>query len=232
MQTHGCKMPKLATPLTDIQVRNSKAKEKTWTLADGNGLYLEIAPSGKKRWRMPYRRPATKKNNRLSFGDYPLIGLAEARTKCLAARRLLIDDIDPADNRDEQRQLAADKAGDTFEKIAREWHNTRMSGWSPSTAKDIIGRLGKDIFPQIGKLAIAAITHQQMIAALRKVEERGAGEVAHRLKATCAHREIVLGRMRWRSCLAARAPAAGLRFHADIRAFPSGSSLQALENRG
>ena len=179
-------MPKLATPLTDIQVRNSKAKEKTWTLADGNGLYLEIAPSGKKRWRMPYRRPATKKNNRLSFGDYPLIGLAEARTKCLAARRLLIDDIDPADNRDEQRQLAADKAGDTFEKIAREWHNTRMSGWSPSTAKDIIGRLGKDIFPQIGKLAIAAITHQQMIAALRKVEERGAGEVAHRLKATCA----------------------------------------------
>ena len=148
-------MPKLATPLTDIQVRSSKPKEKTWTLADGNGLYLEIAPSGRKCWRMAYRRPATKKNNRLSFGDYPLIGLAEARGKCLAAQKLLLDDIDPANDRDEQRQLAANRAGNTFEKIAREWHSVRLSGWSPSTAKDTISRLEKDIFPQIGKLAIA-----------------------------------------------------------------------------
>ncbi|WP_428717102.1 integrase arm-type DNA-binding domain-containing protein [Undibacterium curvum] len=57
-------MPKLATPLTDIQVKNSKPKEKTWTLADGNGLYLEInlQPSRKKSWGMVYRRPVSKKN--------------------------------------------------------------------------------------------------------------------------------------------------------------------------
>lgn len=179
-------MPKLATPLTDIQVKNSKPKEKTWTLADGNGLYLEITPSGKKSWRMAYRRPITKKNNRLSFGDYPLIGIAEARKKCQAACKLLKEGVDPAADREEKKQVAATVATNTFEKIAREWHHNRLNAWSASTAKDTINRLEKDIFPEIGKLPITEITHKQMIAALRKIEERGAGEVAHRVKATCA----------------------------------------------
>lgn len=179
-------MPKLATPLTDIQVKNSKPKDKTWTLADGNGLYLEITPAGKKSWRMAYRRPHTKKNNRLSFGDYPQVALAEARTKCLAAQKLLKEGIDPATERDEQKRVAAESAAHTFEVIAREWHHTRLNAWSTATARDTINRLEKDIFPEIGKLPIAEITHKQMIAALRKIEARGAGEVAHRLKATCA----------------------------------------------
>ncbi len=179
-------MPKLATPLTDVQVKNSKAKDKTWTLADGNGLYLEITPSGKKSWRMAYRRPVTRTNNRLSFGDYPLIGLADARNKCQAACKLLNEGIDPAAERDEKKQVAAIVAANTFEKIAREWYSNRLSAWRESTAKDTINRLEKDIFPEIGHLPITEISHKQMIAALRKVEERGAGEVAHRLKATCA----------------------------------------------
>jgi len=179
-------MPKLATPLTDTQIKNSKPKDKTWTLADGKGLYLEISPSGKKSWRMAYRRPVTKKNNRLSFGDYPLVGLADARGQCLAACRLLREGIDPATERDEQKQVAVGVAANTFEKIAREWHTNRLTAWSPATAKDTINRLQNDIFPEIGKLPITEITHQQMIAALRKIEQRGAGEIAKRLKATCA----------------------------------------------
>lgn len=179
-------MPKLATPLTDIQVKNSKPKITTWTLADGNGLYLEIAPNGKKSWRMAYRRPVTKKNNRLSFGDYPLVSLADARNQCLMARRLLKDNIDPAVERDQKKEIALGVAANTFEKIAREWHTNRLDAWSPATAKDTIRRLENDIFPEIGKLPISEITHQQMIAALRKIEQRGAGEIAKRLKAICA----------------------------------------------
>ncbi len=45
-------MPKLATPLTDIKARNAKPKDKAYTLADGGGMYLEVAPSGSKTWRM------------------------------------------------------------------------------------------------------------------------------------------------------------------------------------
>lgn len=56
-------MPKLATPLTDIQVKSAKPKDKTYTLADGKGMYLEVTPA----WRMSYRQP-NGKNTRLTFG--------------------------------------------------------------------------------------------------------------------------------------------------------------------
>ena len=54
-KNHGCEIPKLATPLTDIQVKNAQPKDKTDTLVDGGGMYLEVAPNGKKNWRMAYR---------------------------------------------------------------------------------------------------------------------------------------------------------------------------------
>ncbi|MGZ9713882.1 Arm DNA-binding domain-containing protein [Glaciimonas sp. GNP009] len=60
------KMPKLATPLTDIQVKSAKPKDKAYTLADG-GMYLEVSPVGSKIWRMAYRQP-NGKNTRLTFG--------------------------------------------------------------------------------------------------------------------------------------------------------------------
>ncbi|MFA9218456.1 MAG: Arm DNA-binding domain-containing protein, partial [Sphingomonadaceae bacterium] len=77
-------MPKLATPLTDVQVRNAKPKPKdgpkTYTLADGGGMYLEVSPAGTRTWRMAYRQP-NGKNTRLTFGTYPEVSLAEARER-------------------------------------------------------------------------------------------------------------------------------------------------------
>jgi integrase len=175
-------MPKLAIPLTDIQVKNSKPKEKPWTLADGNGLYLEVSPNGKKFWRMAYRRPDSKKNNRLSFGDYPLITLAEARVKCLAARKLLSSGIDPASDRDEKKQLATNSAANTFETIAREWHQNKAThSWQPQTAQQNLRALEKDLFPLIGKLPIASIRTSKMLEVLQQIEKRGALEVTKRI---------------------------------------------------
>jgi integrase len=178
-------MPKLATPLTDIQVRTAKPKEKAYKLADGGGMYLEVMPTGSKLWRMKFRQ-ANGSESRLAFGSYPEVSLLDARNKRTEARALLAKKIDPAQVRRDDKAETATANANTFEKIAREWHTNRLSAWSASTAKDTINRLEKDIFPEIGKLPIAAITHQQMIAALRKIESRGAGEVAHRLKSTCA----------------------------------------------
>lgn len=177
-------MPKLATPLTDIQLKNAKSKEKDFRLTDGGGLYLLITTDGAKYWRMDYR--LHDRRNTLAFGKYPEVSLGKAREQRKAARDLINDGIDPAQARDLKRQRESDANNNTFEKIAREWHHNRLSSWSASTAKDTLNRLEKDIFPQIGHLPIASITHQQMISALRKVEERGAGEIAHRLKAVCA----------------------------------------------
>lgn len=148
-------------------------------------MYLEVMPSGSRTWRMNYLQTNGKKN-RLTFGVYPETTLGEAREKRAAARKLLSNGIDPAKARDDKNRLAAEKASHTFEKIAREWHNNKLSTWHETTAKDTLRRLELDIFPEIGSSPIAEITHKQIISALRKIESRGAAEVAHRVKATCA----------------------------------------------
>lgn len=178
-------MPKIVTPLTDLQAKNAKPKDKPYKLADGGGLYLEIMPKGSKLWRMKFIQ-ASGKESRLAFGSYPEISLSQAREQRTAARKLKANDIDPGQAKKDKTRLVAEKAAQTFEKLAREWHSNKLSSWHATTAKDTLRRLEIDIFPQIGGMPIAAITHQHMIAALRKIESRGAHEIAHRVKATCA----------------------------------------------
>ena len=177
-------MPKLATPLTDIQPRTAKPKAKPYKLTDGGGLFLLVKPDGAKYWRMGYRFAGIERL--LAFGKYPQVSLAEARDKRMAARKLLIDGIDPSQEKKDQERIRGEKAAQTFEKLAREWHANKLPTWHESTARDLLRRLEIDIFPQLGSMPIGTITHQHLIAALRKIEARGAQEVAHRVKATCA----------------------------------------------
>jgi integrase len=178
------KMPKLATPLTDVRVRTAKPAEAQYKLTDGGGMYLLVMPNGARYWRMNYRFGGKEKT--LPLGVYPEVSLAEARGLRSKARKLLSEDIDPVQHKSDAKQISADHAAQTFEKLARAWHTNRLSSWSESTAKDTLRRLEIDIFPEIGAMPIDSITHQHMIAALRKIESRGALEIAHRLKATCA----------------------------------------------
>lgn len=133
-------MPKIAAPLTDIQVKNAKPREKAYKLADGGGMYLEITPTGSKLWRMKFRQ-ANGSESRLAFGTYPEVSLLEAREKRLEARKLIAQGIDPGQARRKAKEEAASASANTFEKIAREWHANRLSAWSPSTAKETINRL-------------------------------------------------------------------------------------------
>jgi integrase len=178
-------MSKFISALTDMQVRNAKAKEKPYKLFDGGGLYLDVAPSGSRIWRLKFRQ-SNGKENRLTFGPYPEITLQEAREKRLEARRLMLAGVDPAKHRDEARRGAAARNENTFEKIAREWHANKVPTWSDRTAKAMISRLEADIFPEIGSIPIDEIKHRDIIAALRKIEDRGAAEIAKRIKAVCS----------------------------------------------
>ncbi len=177
-------MPKLVAPLTDIAPRNAKKKDKPYKLADGGGLYLLVNTDGARYWRMDYRFGEVRRT--LAFGKYPDVSLAEAREMRKAARKLLDDGTDPGQAKKDEKRIGVETAAQTFEKLARDWHSNKLASWSEGTAKDTLRRLEIDIFPQIGTVPIASITHQQMIAALRKIEARGAQEVAHRVKATCA----------------------------------------------
>lgn len=194
---HGCKkqippneypigavMAKIIAPLTDIQPRNAKPKEKPYKLSDGGGLYLLINPDGKKYWRMKYRFGGKEKI--LAFGKYPDVTLLQARKQRQEAKALLQQDIDPGEHKKAQKAASKEAAANTFEKVAREWHTNRLDTWQPSTAKDIINRLEKDIFPEIGSIPVHAIRHKHLIDTLRKIESRGAHEIAKRLRANCA----------------------------------------------
>jgi integrase len=178
-------VPRKSEALTVTQVKNAKPEEKPYKLFDGGGLYLEVAPTGSRIWRLKYRQ-ANGKENRLTFGPYPEITLQEAREKRVEARRLILGGVDPAEQRKAAKRRAFEEAANTFEKIAREWHANKVPTWSDRTAKNMIQRLEADIIPEIGDRPINDLKHRDIIATLRKIEQRGAAEIAHRMKAVCS----------------------------------------------
>jgi hypothetical protein len=141
-------MPKLAKPLTDIEIGSAKPKDKIYKLSDGGGMYIEIMPTGAKKWRMSYMQAKGKKN-RLTLGTYSETSLVEVRDKRATARKQIADGTDPAVARDSAKLVSADRAATTFEKLARDWHANKRATWHETTAKDILRRLELNIFPQI-----------------------------------------------------------------------------------
>jgi integrase len=178
-------MPKRVPPLTQLQIENAKPREKPYKLADGGGLYLEVTPAGGKHWRMKYRQPSGKEN-KLHLGAFPTVSLADAREKRDSAKQLLAAGADPARAWAEQARQARLQAQNTFEHVARDWHQTMINQWQPQTAGDILRRFEADIFPAFGQVPISEIQARDVLDAIRAVERRGALEIANRLTANCS----------------------------------------------
>lgn len=170
-------------PLSDVAIRNAKPADKSIRLFDERGLYLEVAPSGGKWWRFKYRFGGKEK--RLSLGVYPDVGLKDARQRRDEARKLVAAGIDPGENRKAQRQAKTDQAANSFEVVAREWYAKYEPTWTEGHSSKIISRLERDIFPWIGARPIAELKAPELLACLRRVEERGALETAHRALQNC-----------------------------------------------
>jgi integrase len=176
-------MPKLAIPLTDVQVRTAKPREKPYKLTDGGGMYLLVKPNGAKYWRMGYRFAGGEKL--LAFGKYPDISLADARRQRSLAREKINAGVDPAQAKRINKINQENAHANTFEAVAREWHANKVESWQPRTAKNVLHRLEKDVFPLIGKLPITEIKAPIMLDALRQIEKRGAVDMAKRQGQVC-----------------------------------------------
>lgn len=170
-------------PLTDIEVRHAKPREKPYKLSDERGMYLEVTPTGAKYWRMKFRYSGKEK--RLALGVYPEVGLKDAREKRDAARKLLSDGTDPAAAKKARKAAAVAQATSSFEAVAREWFAKFAPNWAASHAEKIIRRLERDIFPWLGNRPIAKISAPDLLAVLRRIESRGAIETAHRAHQNC-----------------------------------------------
>ncbi|MFP3586372.1 integrase arm-type DNA-binding domain-containing protein [Paraburkholderia sp. SIMBA_055] len=171
-------------PLTDVAIKNATSGATRKRLYDTGGLYLEIFPNGSKLWRWKYRFNGREK--RLALGGYPAVGLKDARKKRDDARKLLDDSIDPSAHKQAVKTARLAQAANTFEGVAREWFELMMSTKAKSHRDKVIARLQNDIFPWLGKLPIANITASEVLGCLRRIEDRGAKDTAHRAKQNCS----------------------------------------------
>ncbi len=168
--------------LTDTAIRNARAKEKPYKMSDGRGLYLLINKTGK-YFRYDYRFQGKRKT--LAIGVYPDVTLKVARGKHQAARRLLQNDVDPAQYRKETKTIQKQQAENSFEALAREWFTKNKHIWTYGHSRTIIRRLELNIFPWLGSRPVASIKAPELLSVLRRVEDRGALETAHRVLQIC-----------------------------------------------
>jgi len=170
--------------LSNTQIQKAKPDAKSYRLYDEKGLYLEITTAGGKLWRLKYRFGGKEK--RLALGAYPAVSLKEAREARDRARTLLANQIDPSEHKKIEKVTQVAKSSDSFEAIAREWHTGKSRVWSAIHSKNVIARLERHIFPWIGARAITDITVPELLKLLRRIEERGANETAHRIQGICS----------------------------------------------
>ncbi|TCW43016.1 integrase [Phytobacter diazotrophicus] len=167
------------------KVEAAKGQEKSYKLADGGGLYLQVEPNGSRYWRMKYRFGGKEK--RLSFGVYPTVSLADARQKREEAKKLLALGDDPGEVKKAKKLAltAATEILNPFREVALEWHRMKSPKWSEGYASDILEAFDKDVFPHIGYRPIADIKPLELLEVLRLIEARGAMEKAKKVRQRC-----------------------------------------------
>ena len=175
-------MPKIAKPLTDLQIKAAKPKEKPYKLTDGEGLYLLVKPDGAKLWRLDYTRPIIKKRNTLALGAYPDISLSEVRSKREQAKKQLANDIDPSEQKKADLREAKVAAGNTFEAVAMEWLSKQKYA---EATRDKALYLLKLPIQKLGRKPIADILPIEVLDVCRIAEKEGHLEKARKTMNKC-----------------------------------------------
>jgi len=198
-------MAHLRDKLTDPRVKNAKPKERAYKLSDGAGMYLHVMPNGGRYWRLKYRFGGKEKT--LALGVYPDVSLARARKKRQAARELLDDGKDPSLAKKEAKRQEIMRANNTFEGVAREWHEQQSHRWTERHANKVMSSLERNIFPSLGTRPIADVEAPELLDLLRVIEHRGALVTAHEVLQRCS----AVFRYAIASCKASYNPAADLK---------------------
>ncbi|MBR7680906.1 MULTISPECIES: tyrosine-type recombinase/integrase [Acinetobacter] len=162
--------------LTDAQVRKIKSLDKKKRYSDEKGLYLEVTPSGGRFWRLKYR--FNGRESTLTIGSYPEISLAQARRTRDEARIQLYKNIDP--NAIKNDRLQQTDESKLFKVLAMEWMEDRKAVIKEATYLRDLSVFEKDIFPALGNMPIDQIKGKDVLACAKKIEARGAQEMAKR----------------------------------------------------
>ncbi len=177
-------MPRIATPLTDTEIKNAKPEEKKYKLNDGNGLYLIVNPKGTKSWKLDYKIGDARKE--MTLGSYPIVTLKDAREKALVFKRKIFNGTDPLEEKRQQRQaIKQDKELEAFENrtqihlVVEEWlglHEKKViehtSGKTRALLENTFLPIFSDFSPRgniiISSSPIGQIKHFEIVALLKE----------------------------------------------------------------
>lgn len=176
--------------LTDVDCKNATCPpdKKRVRLTDSGGLYLEVAPTGSRRWFWKFRKGAS--DSRVALGRYPDVSLKAARLARDKAKHQRADGVDLGQARKVEKLKATNPAGDTFRVVVWEWFEKQAPHWSEAHAQRSKRQFERDLLPWLGERKLADIEPVELLATLRKVEQRGAVETADR--------GLMLARQVWR----------------------------------
>jgi integrase len=170
--------------LTDLNLRNLTTRDRPYKVADGNGLFVLVSPTGLRAWRWKYRFAGREKV--LPLGRYPEVSLAEARAARDEARKKVLSAIDPAEERRDSKLALLAAHENSFEAVARAWHKVWAVGKHARYAEDVMGRLERNVFPSIGHKPVAHIEAKDVVRMMERVQGRGANDIAKRVRNTCS----------------------------------------------
>ena len=170
--------------LTDAKCRNAVCppERKQARFPDSGGMYLQVSPAGSKRWFLKYRLGGREKQ--LAMGSYPEVSLTAARKTRDEAKLKKAEGIDPIQLRKTEKLKSTTPEANTLKATALEWYAMKLDGWSSHYAIREKRNLEKDLFPFLGNRHIGEIEPIELLATIRRVEERGALDVAHRVLTT------------------------------------------------
>ncbi len=191
--------------LTDTAIRSAKPREALYKLSDGRGLQLHVTPQASKLWRWAYRFDGKQKL--MALGVYPEVSLAQAREETDQARKLLATGTDPMAQRKAHKIARRHAVENSFAAVAKLWYDGWKAARSDSHTVYVWRRLEADVFPALGPRPIAEIEAPELVAMMKKIEKRGALDIAKRALQTCSQ----VFRYAIAHGLAARNPAADIR---------------------
>lgn len=166
--------------LTDTKLRALKPQASAYRVADTNGLCIEVRPSGSKAWRYRFRHLG--KASIVTLGEYPAMSLAEARAGRDKARAVVRGGASPAHVAKAERAVQMVKASNSFLTVALEFIAKREKEGMTTGSVERAHRLIERDLASIGSLPVAEVSAPLLLAALRKMEQRGIVASAHRAR--------------------------------------------------
>lgn len=168
MPRHLLTPTKITSLLKQAQAQ-AAARNTRIRISDGDGLRLEVRPSGGASWQLVYTRGGKKKP--VTLGSYPAVGISVARQAADKAREKLALGEDPA-AKSEAPQPAG---GPTVKEVGQEYiADQRRLGRAPVYMRDIVRAFDADFYPVLGDKLAKQVTAEDVAAMLRRIEARGA----------------------------------------------------------